>query len=141
MVYRYFGGIIADIIAISELTAYEISSPDCDPNNWSTLSYWLTCSLNEMIVLFFNPPQSTDTLPPPSPSIPLPEVPLTGEPQEQALGRLSEFYSSLFTVILVFILPKHMLSHKAGILFLNCSLDHTSACQETVGGHAWSCGC
>lgn len=38
-------------------------------------------------------------------------------------------------------LLKHMLSHKAGILPLNCSSCHTLACQETVGGHVRSCGC
>lgn len=45
------------------------------------------------------------------------------------------FLLSFFTLL------KHMLSHKAGILSFNCSTCHTSACQETVGGHLWSCGC
>lgn len=99
--------------------------------------------MKELIVaLCLCPPQSNDTLPPPSVALPLPEVSLTAEPQEQARGRLNYFPPFTFALFfLFFYLLKHMFSHKAGILSLNGSSCHTFARQETVGEHLRSCGC
>lgn len=132
MIFRWFSLQNQNYVT---MTPCQILIPDCDLNNRSAFSYWLTQWNDCTLVGFFkSTPVNWHT----SPTLflhSLPEVPLTGEPQEQALGRLSEFHSSLFTVILFFIFLEHMLSHKAAILFLNYSSHHTSACQETVGGH------